>query len=226
MEEEAIESNRQITSADIFARARDLRNKANENRFVAETTEDKSRRQLFATAATAYAEWANGIEKIAVTIAGIERSVKAARERFQRPAKPGLPAQDLESRHQSGRDSGNSSGAEDVWLFAYGTLQQSEVQSAVFGRVLDGQPDALLEYILLPLKVTDPAVIATSGTQLHTIAQKTGNPLDIVPGLLFRITKAELAAADAYEVADCKRVNARLKSGIQATVYVCAGDAE
>jgi len=44
----------------------------------------------------------------------------------------------------------------------------------------------------------------------------------VVPGIVFRITQAELAAADAYEVADCRRVTARLASGIDAFVYVNA----
>jgi len=46
--------------------------------------------------------------------------------------------------------------------------------------------------------------------------------LDTIPGFAFRITEAELAAADAYEVADCKRVRARLASGVEAFVYVSA----
>jgi len=112
-----------------------------------------------------------------------------------------------------------------VRLFAYGTLRQLSVQLAIFGRALDGRADVLPGYTLSPLQITDPDVIAASGTALHTIVRRTGDPLDEVPGLVFRITQAELAAADAYEVADCKRVTVRLGSGIDAFVYVDVGSA-
>jgi hypothetical protein len=41
-------------------------------------------------------------------------------------------------------------------------------------------------------------------------------------GIVFGITPAELAAADADEVADVKRVTVRLRSGIAAFLYVGA----
>jgi hypothetical protein len=116
----------------------------------------------------------------------------------------------------------NAGDGAEVWLFSYGTLRQTEVQLALFGRALDGQDDVLPGYAVSPLQITDPSVIATSGSALHTIAGETGDPLDRVPGTAFRITAAELAAADAYEVADCARVTVRLGSGIAAFVYVSA----
>jgi hypothetical protein len=110
----------------------------------------------------------------------------------------------------------------EVWLFSYGTLRQREVQLAIFGRALGGRADVLPGYALSHVQITDPGVIATSGTAHHTIARETGDPLNQVPGIVFRITQAELAAADAYEVADYKRVTVRLGSGIEAFVYVDA----
>jgi gamma-glutamylcyclotransferase (GGCT)/AIG2-like uncharacterized protein YtfP len=110
----------------------------------------------------------------------------------------------------------------DVQLFSYGTLRLREVQVALFGRVLDGQADVLPGYAVVPLEITDPDVIAKSGSAQHTMVRETGNPRDEVPGTVFTITESELAAADAYEVADVRRVGARLKSGIQAYVYVAA----
>lgn len=107
-----------------------------------------------------------------------------------------------------------------IYLFAYGTLRQREVQLAIFGRALDGRADVLPGYAVSPLLITDPAVVATSGTAHHTIARETGNPRDEVPGLVFKITRTDLAAADAYEVADCRRVSVRLGSGIEAFLYV------
>ena len=107
-------------------------------------------------------------------------------------------------------------------LFSYGTLRLRGVQLTIFGRELDGQPDILRGYTLSMLQIVDPAVIVTSGSASHTMARETGNPLDEVPGTVFRITPAELAAADTYEVADVKRVTVRLASGIDAFVYVDA----
>ena len=39
---------------------------------------------------------------------------------------------------------------------------------------------------------------------------------------MFRLTPAELAQADSYEVSDYKRIAVRLKSGLEAFVYVGA----
>jgi gamma-glutamylcyclotransferase (GGCT)/AIG2-like uncharacterized protein YtfP len=115
-----------------------------------------------------------------------------------------------------------NSGESDVWLFAYGTLRQKDVQLALFGRALEGHADVLPGFLLSPLLITDPAVIATSGTAHHTVIRRTGNPQDRISGMAFNITGSELAAADEYEVADVKRVSVRLESGIEAFVYVSA----
>jgi hypothetical protein len=109
----------------------------------------------------------------------------------------------------------------DIWLFAYGTLQLRRVQHAVFGRDLDGRADVLPGYTVSPLLITDPDVIAASGTAHHTVVHETGDQCDVVPGTLYRITQAELAAADAYEV-DCKRATVRLGSGTDAFIYMNA----
>jgi hypothetical protein len=107
-----------------------------------------------------------------------------------------------------------------VWLFSYGTLQQEGVQLATFGRRLEGRADALPGYSTSPLEITDADVIATSGKTHHLIALPTGNPADEVGGVAFALTPAELAAADAYEVSAYKRIAVRLKSGLDAFVYV------
>ncbi len=110
----------------------------------------------------------------------------------------------------------------EVWLFSYGTLRQEDVQLSLFGRTLEGTADVLPGYAILPLLISDPDVIAKSGTAHHTIARQTGDPHDQVPGIAFRMSRAELAAADAYEVADCERVSVKLGSGIEAFVYIAA----
>ena len=108
----------------------------------------------------------------------------------------------------------------DVWLFSYGTLQQADVQRATFGRLLEGRPDALPGYATSLVEIRDPEVVARSGKTHHPIVRRTGGSRDMVEGHVFRITAAELAAADAYEVDDYKRIAVRLRSGLEAFVYV------
>ena len=105
-------------------------------------------------------------------------------------------------------------------LFSYGTLQQEEVQRATFGRSLKGAPDALVGYRRSMVRIDDPEVVRTSGKSHHPIVAFTGKDEDRVEGARFEITEAELAHADAYEVAAYVRVEAPLASGIQAWVYV------
>ena len=107
-----------------------------------------------------------------------------------------------------------------ILLFSYGTLRQENVQLATFGRLLEGRPDALPGFALSPMPILDPEVVATSGLAVHTIARPTGDPADLVPGTLFRITPAELEAADRYEVDGIDRISVQLASGTEAFVYV------
>ncbi len=106
-----------------------------------------------------------------------------------------------------------------VRLFAYGTLQQREVQLANYGRELDGTADALAGYRLEPLHITDPEVVRLSGKAVHRIARATGDPADRIAGMLFELSEAELAATDAYEVDGYQRVKVTLESGARAFVY-------
>jgi gamma-glutamylcyclotransferase (GGCT)/AIG2-like uncharacterized protein YtfP len=107
-------------------------------------------------------------------------------------------------------------------LFSYGTLRDPAVQRANFGRELHGRDDALPGYRMTLLEITDPAVVALSGTAHHPVAAPTGDPADQVPGVVFDITDAELVAADGYEVDDYHRQLLALASGAQAWVYVSA----
>lgn len=107
-----------------------------------------------------------------------------------------------------------------VSLFSYGTLQLLSVQTALFKRPLQGTPDAMPGYRQTMIELTDPDVIAKSGTASHPMVIRTGDPADKVEGTVFLITEDELAAADKYEVSDYKRVQVRLQSGTDAWVYV------
>ena len=108
-------------------------------------------------------------------------------------------------------------------LFSYGTLRQPEVQRATFGREIDGRPDAIVGYNLDYVTITDPHVIATSGSDRHPILKPTDRADAAVEGMVFEISEADLAAADEYEVDDYRRITVPLRSGGDAWVYVFAG---
>jgi len=107
-------------------------------------------------------------------------------------------------------------------LFSYGTLQQEEVQVAIFERKLRGDQDELVGYEQAPLIIEDPAVIATSGKTHHTIVGPSRDPSNRIKGTVYELTQAELLRADRYEVSAYKRIAANLASGREAWVYVDA----
>ena len=107
-------------------------------------------------------------------------------------------------------------------LFSYGTLQYEAVQVSTFGRKLKGVSDVLSGYRLDTIKINDSSVVETSGSAVHPILRYTGNNEDEVMGIVFDITSKELQQADTYEVADYKRIRIKLRSGMQAWVYVSA----
>jgi len=110
-------------------------------------------------------------------------------------------------------------------LFSYGTLRQSEVQLDRFGRLLNGEPDALPGFRVEFITITDPEVVATSGSDRHPLVIASDGPEDAVEGLVFEITDTELAAADAYEVDDYARQEVQLRSGATAWAYLGAVEA-
>lgn len=105
-------------------------------------------------------------------------------------------------------------------LFSYGTLQLEEVQLATFNRKLDGTADALPGYRLVMITITDEDFVKTSGTANHRNLQFTGNPADVIEGTALKLTIAELQQADAYEPEGYKRTRVKLKSGLDAWVFV------
>lgn len=105
-------------------------------------------------------------------------------------------------------------------LFSYGTLQYPAVQQSSFGRLLDGEQDVLLGFKIEQTKIEDANVVATSGDEYHPIAVYTGDFSDTVEGMVFEITAEELRQSDKYEVSQYRRVEAILKSGKKAWVYM------
>ena len=108
-------------------------------------------------------------------------------------------------------------------LFSYGTLQLAGVQRSTFGRLLEGRPDAIVGFDLDYVTITDPHVVAVSGSARHPILLPSTAPDACVPGTVFAISPAELAAADDYEVDAYRRISVPLRSGARAWVYVFAG---
>ena len=94
------------------------------------------------------------------------------------------------------------------------------MQLANYGRRLEGEPDALTGYTLEPVEIDDPAVVYLSGKAVHMIARRSRNPAEMIPGMVFVLTEAELAATDAYETDAYSRVEVTLRSGRTAWVYV------
>lgn len=104
-------------------------------------------------------------------------------------------------------------------VFSYGTLRQANVQKSLYGREVPTIQDELPGYRLDWLTITDPDVIATSGSDIHPILRK-GSELESVSGAYLELTESELAATDAYEVDDYVRRKVTLLSGNVAWVYL------
>ena len=110
-----------------------------------------------------------------------------------------------------------------TWLFSYGTLRQPEVQRALFGRELESVDDVLTGFTLDIVTITDPAVIAKSGTDRHPILRRAAGHQE-VRGAALALTDADLEAVDLYEVDDYARISVVLGSGRPAFVYVDRSD--
>lgn len=104
-------------------------------------------------------------------------------------------------------------------LFSYGMLQQPDVQLSTFGRLLGGEPDALVGFERTSIRIEDPQFVATSGKADHAIVTFNGRDSSRVSGMVFEVSDAELAKADQYEPAGYRRIAATLASGRQAWVY-------
>ncbi|MET9689507.1 GDSL-type esterase/lipase family protein [Streptomyces sp. NPDC006514] len=105
-------------------------------------------------------------------------------------------------------------------LFSFGTLMDERVQTALFGRAVPTSPASLAGYTTRPLKITDPAVIAASGLDVHLILERRLGAS--VEGAVLHLTDRELAAADAYEVDDYTRRRVVLSSGESTWAYLDA----
>ena len=104
-------------------------------------------------------------------------------------------------------------------VFSYGTLRQANVQMALYGHTVRTIDDNLPGWRLDWIQITDPAVIAASGSDRHPIL-RPGEASESVSGAYLELTGEELSATDVYEVSDYVRKSVTLLSGAQAFVYV------
>lgn len=108
----------------------------------------------------------------------------------------------------------------ETLLFSYGTLNQPNVQISTFGRLLEGEDDAVTGFELQDLEIYDFDVISKSGKNTHQILVESQDILNQVNGKLYSLSLDELRQADNYEVEDYKRQEIILKSGKKAWVYI------
>jgi len=103
-------------------------------------------------------------------------------------------------------------------LFSYGTLQKTQVQLKLFGRLLNGAKDILSGYKLSPIEIKEKSFLAKGEdkNQMTLIPSKD----EMVEGTVFEISEEELLLADKYEPENYKRLKVALESGKEAWIYL------
>jgi hypothetical protein len=108
-------------------------------------------------------------------------------------------------------------------IFSHGSLQQSDTQVSLFGRVLSGDSDELVDFIPTQIVVPPAHKAAAAGVTHYANVEYVEGSGSRVAGMVFDITDAELVLTDAYErEAEYVRISVRLNSGRSAWVYVSA----
>ncbi len=93
-------------------------------------------------------------------------------------------------------------------LFVYGTLQDPQVQTRVFGRIVAGVADALDGYRKAEI---------TIGGSRYPVARLDG--ASTISGRILEVTPEELVAIDHYEGSEYRRLRVALRSGVETWVY-------
>ena len=101
-------------------------------------------------------------------------------------------------------------------IFSHGSLQQPDVQVSIYGRVLDGEPDELVDCIHTQVEVPTWHKAAAVGATHYA-------NVEFFPGSGGRVAGRVFELTDAYEHdAEYVRVKVTLASGRHAWVYVSA----
>lgn len=105
-------------------------------------------------------------------------------------------------------------------LFSYGTLQYPAVQQRVFGRLIQGVPDAIVGYTIVHIPIDDEALIQLTGDQhFRMLVPSSCAEQQPIVGLVFTLSAAELSSADRYEGSLYQRIKVPLLLGGSAWVY-------
>ena len=102
-------------------------------------------------------------------------------------------------------------------LFAYGTLQDKDVQENLFGRILQGTSETLIGYELNEIQIEEEF-----GIEHYPKRMETNNSNDTISGILYEVSMRELHQADLYEGLHYKRVEVLLQSNQKAWAYSAA----
>ncbi|HET6995042.1 MAG TPA: gamma-glutamylcyclotransferase family protein [Chitinophagaceae bacterium] len=105
-------------------------------------------------------------------------------------------------------------------LFSYGTLQKQNVQLELFGRLLPGARDILEHYRIVQIEIKDEKFLATGEDNYQNTLAWSADSNDIIEGMVFDISPAELLMADKYEPVNYKRIKVKLRSGREAWIYI------
>ena len=108
------------------------------------------------------------------------------------------------------------------YLFSYGTLRESRVQLAIFGRLLAGENDVLVGFKTAGKTIEDGAFLARGEQPQQLTAINTNDPNDAITGTVFELSKEELEVADKYEPKGYQRIEVTLASGKTAWIYLAA----
>jgi gamma-glutamylcyclotransferase (GGCT)/AIG2-like uncharacterized protein YtfP len=104
-------------------------------------------------------------------------------------------------------------------LFSYGTLQKTNVQLQLFGRVLKGSADTLQGYTLATIEIKDENFLLNGEDTYQQTLVPSNNSTDRIKGIVFEITDEELLLSDQYEPSNFKRSKVKLQSGKEAWIY-------
>jgi gamma-glutamylcyclotransferase (GGCT)/AIG2-like uncharacterized protein YtfP len=99
-------------------------------------------------------------------------------------------------------------------LFAYGSLQNEDIQKDLFGRILEGTPETLIGYVVKQIQIEEEFGIVN-----YPIITQTENQENTINGMVYEISTKELHQSDLYEGVYYKRVEVQLQSKQKAWAY-------
>ncbi len=105
-------------------------------------------------------------------------------------------------------------------LFTFGTLQDPDIQRAVFGTVIEGTKDVLEGYIIDHIEYREQDDNLLSGPRRYLAIEPSENSSEFIPGIVIELTEDQLDRADAYEGPAYARIKVVLASGRMSWVYV------